>query len=214
MNGITFGNYHSSHDFALVLNSKKIGVPQPKVYKVPIDSADGELDLTEFFGDVKYGNRELEFRFIKIYGNFIEVFSTIQGAIHGRKMKIILDEDPNYFYYGRIRVDQWESNATTGIVTVKCDCDPYKLKHDLTQYSGSIGGAGSTSIVCTNSRKKVIPKITVSASTTLGFKGNTYSVNAGTWQLTNIVFEQGQNVLTIMGASGTAYAIEYQEGEI
>jgi len=214
MNGVNFGNYHSGQDFALVLNSKKIGVPQPKTYKVPIESADGELDLTEFFGGVKYGNRELEFKFTKIYGNFIEVFSAVQGAIHGRRMKIVLDEDPDYYYYGRIRVDQWESNATTGTVTVKCDCDPYKLKHEKTVQERVIGSSGSMLVRLYNTRKPAIPTITTSGEITIAYKGGSYSVSDGTFTLTNLLLEEGYSDYTITGTAGTVVKIEYQEGAI
>lgn len=214
MNGVFFGTKHSAQDFALVLNSKKIGVPQPKVYKVPIDSADGELDLTEFFGDVKYGNRELEFEFTKIYGDFIKVFSDIQGAIHGRKMKIVLDEDLDYYYYGRVYVDQWMSKATTGRVTVKCDCDPYKLKHEKTVVERTIGASGSMLVRLYNTRKPAIPTITTSGAITIAYKGGSYSVSAGTFTLTNLLLEEGYSDYTITGASGTTVKIEYQEGAI
>ena len=59
MKGIKFGNYHSYEAFQLILASKTIGTPSPKTETIDIPGGDGVLDLTEYFGEPKYGNRKL-----------------------------------------------------------------------------------------------------------------------------------------------------------
>ena len=66
MKGIKFGDYHSYDDFSLILTSKTIGTPTPKTEIIDIPGGDGVLDLTEFFGEVKYNNRQLSFEFSTI----------------------------------------------------------------------------------------------------------------------------------------------------
>ena len=61
---VNFDNYNSWTDFFLVRSSKTISSPEPKYIKVEVEGADGELDLTEYFGDIKYKNRKLSFTFV------------------------------------------------------------------------------------------------------------------------------------------------------
>ena len=128
MKGIRFGNYHSYTDLRLILASKTIGTPSPKTETIGIPGGDGVLDLTEYFGDVKYENRPLSFEFSTMVprSEFPSVFSAVQNALHGRKLPIIDDEDPEWFYTGRISVSEWKAEKNIGKLTIDCDCEPYR----------------------------------------------------------------------------------------
>lgn len=63
INGIRFGKYHSYDDFGLILSSVHIPPAAPKTNYVDIPGADGQLDLTEALGCVRYQMREAEFVF-------------------------------------------------------------------------------------------------------------------------------------------------------
>ena len=121
--GIKFGDYHSSTDLSLVLVKKVIDPSKVKETRISIPAADGSIDLTEALtGAVAYEDREMTFSFVKIGGDFIAVFSDIQNKLHGKKMRITLDADPDYYYTGRVFVNAWSSNATTGEVEIRCTC--------------------------------------------------------------------------------------------
>ena len=92
------------------------------------------LDFTEFFGDVKFDNRKLGFEFTTLVpqSKFMTLFSRIQNALNGKRMKIVLDEDPDFYYSGRVSVKEWLADQSIGKITIECDCDPYKLKKDKT----------------------------------------------------------------------------------
>ena len=95
---------------------------------VEIPGGDGVLDLTEFFDEIKYKNRTLSFEFTTQVPTeqFMEQFSKVQNALHGQKMNIILTEDPDWYYIGRISVSEWKADRNIGKLTIDCDCDPYK----------------------------------------------------------------------------------------
>lgn len=127
---VNFDNYNSWTDFFLIRSSKTISAPEPKYIKVEVEGADGELDLTEYFGDIKYKNRKLSFTFVaKVRETeFLNLFSSIQNALHGRNMKIVLEEDPDFYYFGRVTVNEWKSNKNIGEITIECDVEPYKYR--------------------------------------------------------------------------------------
>lgn len=130
MFGVRFGLYHSYNDLKLILTGKEISTPAPKTALVDIPGGDGVLDFTEAFGPVKYENRKLSFDFSTIIPqmDFMEQFSRVQNALHGRKMEIALDSDPGWFYVGRVSVNTWKADRRVGKITIDCDCEPYKYR--------------------------------------------------------------------------------------
>lgn len=134
MKGVKFGNLHSFNDFGLILSSKEIGSPEPKIIQIDVEGGDGVLDFTEFAGETKFKNRTLTFHFSKpqVLSNFMQLFSTVHNALHGKKMQIILDEDPGFFYVGRITVNEFKADANIGLITIECDCEPWKYKLNVT----------------------------------------------------------------------------------
>ena len=130
MKGVTFGNLHSYRDLHLILAEKIIGTPSPKTELIDIPGSDGVLDFTEFFDGIKYNNRKLSFEFSTLVpqSEFMTLFSTVQNALHGQKMMIYLDDDPEWYYIGRINVSEWKSDKLHGKLTVDCDCEPYKYR--------------------------------------------------------------------------------------
>lgn len=130
MKGITFGEYHSYRDLHLILTEKTIGTPSPKTELIDIPGSDGVLDFTEFFGETKYENRELSFEFSTLVpqSEFMTLFSMVQNALHGKKMMISLDADPEWYYIGRITVSEWKADKRIGLLTIDCDCEPFKYR--------------------------------------------------------------------------------------
>ena len=90
----------------------------------------GSLDLTEAtFGGVTYGMRTLEFSFDArncTYKDWSSLISTIAAAIHGQKLPIMLDTDPNYRYTGRCELNTQKTNEVLAQIVITCTCDPYK----------------------------------------------------------------------------------------
>ena len=212
MKGIRFGNYHSYDDFSLILSHKEIGSPPPKEEKIEIPGGDGDLDLTEFFGEVKYNNRQLMFEFSTIIpkDEFLTLFTMVQNALHGQRMQIVLDEDADWYYTGRISVSPWKAEKNIGKLTIDCDCDPYKLKNTVTKVSQNV--TSSATIKLTNSRKRVVPTITTNAQMTIAFGSYRGTFNAGTFVIPELELHEGENTVTVTGTGNIAFS--YREGAL
>lgn len=203
MKGVKFGNYHSYDDFSLILSQKTIGTPSPKTETIDIPGGDGVLDLTEFTGEVKYNNRELSFEFSTMVpqAEFMTLFSRVQNALHGQKMNIILDEDAAWYYVGRITVSEWKTDRNIGLLTIDCDCDPYKAKIANTVVTVDV--SGDTSVILQNGRKPVIPTIDITGEISLTFGTNFYTLAAGRYDLPGVQLVNGSNEILLSG-TGTA----------
>lgn len=143
MKGITFGNYHSYRDLGLILQpGKEIGSPEVKKKLLDIEGADSSLDYTDFFGGPKYNNLTHKFPFAMMvpHAEFPLYFSRIKNALHGQKVRIILDDDPAFYYVGRVYVQPGTIDKGIGKITIECDCEPYKYKKNETTILHSFSG--------------------------------------------------------------------------
>lgn len=142
MKGITFGNLHSYRDLKLVLGQKEIAAPIVKTNKIEIDGADGSIDYTDFFGEVKFGEATHVFPFTALVprSDFLNHYSIVKNALHGKKLRIILDDDPAFYYVGRCYVSKFTNEKGIGTISVECECEPYKYKVQETVVSATLDG--------------------------------------------------------------------------
>lgn len=130
MQGVTFGTKHSYRAWGLLLKSRpSISPPEPKTKVIEVPGTDTVIDLTESLtGGVKYEQRTIEFEFFVIDGRhqWSAVYSSILNELHGKRVKIVMDDDPNYYYTGRVVVDEWKSDKKTATIALTATVEPYK----------------------------------------------------------------------------------------
>lgn len=128
--GVTFGDIHTSK-FGIYLSKVTVGSPEPKKFLIDIPGSDGSLDMSEYFGGIKYGNRKIDlvFSLPQRGTQLLTAYSNILADLHGKYFdSIILDDDPNYHYAGRITVGTLSKSAVSKI-NIECDCQPYKYSN-------------------------------------------------------------------------------------
>lgn len=233
--GVTFCtdnvSIHTYNDWNLILTHTEIDFPDVKRETLDIPGADGVLDFsTSLTGDVKYKNRKITFEFVTLekYVLWKSLMSKLSNYLHGQSFKVILDEDPNFYYFGEVEINQFKSNKSLGLLTIECDVEPYK--YDLTSSAedwpwdpfsfedGIINETrdieinGETEVIIYGRRKKVVPTITCDSPMTVTFNSNTYNLLAGTQKVLNIQICEGENVLKFIG-NGTV-SIDYRGGSL
>ena len=100
LKGVKFGDIHTS-TFGIYLSKVTIGTPSPKKFTVDIPGADGSLDMTDYFGGVKYDSRKITliFTFPQRGQQLLTAYSDFLNAVHGKRFdSIILDDDDNFHY--------------------------------------------------------------------------------------------------------------------
>ena len=208
LNGVTFVSLntnisrHSYLDFGVILTEQNIGLPSPKTYTVNIEGMDGTLDLSECFGEMKYENRTIKFTFESIdkITDWQTKMTKISSFLHGQKMKITTWSDPDFYYVGRCRIDEYNSKSKLGKIVISCDCEPFKYKQNITTFN-LVEGSNTVQ----NSRMTVYADLINEAEITIN--GKTYNAGA---HLRTIKLTSGTNNLN---SSGSATLI-FQEGEI
>lgn len=211
MKGITFGQYHSYRDFSLILGEKEIAAPKVKTVKIEIEGADSALDLTEFFGEPNFEDVTHKFQFSTIVpqSEFLTLYSTIKNAIHGKRLRVILDDDPDFFYIGRCFVSSFTSAKGVGTISIEADCEPWKYKAEETTVTQTV--SGEDIIVLANLRKRVVPVVTITAESSLRivFGSNIWDLGSGSYTLPELELTAGENTVAVTGTGTIAFA--YQE---
>lgn len=236
MYGVTFGEKHSYRDWNLIPKSRPvISPPTPKTLYVDIPESDGKLDLSESLsGEIKFDNRTITFEFNvrEARSRWTDLYSEILNYLHGKRMNIYLDEDPKYYYSGRLQVDEWRSDKKTSTLVITADVDPYKyningsldpwewdsfnFETDVIREYADISVNGSRTFTICGSRRSVVPLFIVNSADDTGmqvvFQGNTFDLLEGTNRVPNIVIKEGESEVTFIG-NGTV-SIDYREGSL
>lgn len=227
---------HTFNDWGLVLKERpEISPPEPKTEYVELPGTDGHLDLTESLtGEVVFNTRTISMKFHVIQNNkeWPKVYSDILDFLHGRTMKIVMDDDLDYYYVGRITVEAWSSNPNRSELQMKAVAEPYKMERSSSMedwewdpFNFEIGVIreykdmevnGSLSLNITGSRKPVIPSFTVvsddGSGMTMWYAGEEYHLSDGLNHVVNIRIKEGTYNFVFIG-TGTV-SVDYRGGRL
>lgn len=130
MNGVIFNDKHSFRDWGLVMKTRpNISPPTPKMKLIEVPGSDHVIDLTESLtGTVHYEMRTIKFEFVMMdqRERWPSLYSDILKTIHGKRVNIIMDDDPNYYYTGRVTVGELEPDKKVAVLTMEAQVEPYK----------------------------------------------------------------------------------------
>lgn len=209
MNGITFGTKHSYNDWGIWLEDTQISPPVPKRYIVSVPARNGVLDLTpELTPIMRFESRQLTFTFRVKAGGWDSLLSTIYGDVHGKTMDVSSDWDAGWHWHGFVTIDNFASDERTGVLVINVDADPFKLSDSVT----TVSTTGSGSITCVCDRMELTPTIVTTAAATIDFGDISAAVDAGTHIISDIIFTEGNNTLTIASTGDTT--VTYTNGRL
>lgn len=124
-----------------LISSSRPTLPSPKQKTKTVDgipNTNGNIDLT--LTDIKYPvfeNREGTFEFIynPIYvidnKDWMVLYSEIYNFIHGRQLRMILEDNPEYYWDGRFTVESWTSNTDGSGSTISIGYSVYPYKKSI-----------------------------------------------------------------------------------
>ncbi len=231
--GIQIGKKHTLKDWNLGWTAVNLGFPEAKIYEQDIPGADGTLDLTEAMtsGDVKYNKRSLSMEFEagdKDFYSWSALISEIANYLAGQKMKIIFDNDPYFYYLGRLTIDVEKTEKSESKLVISGEVDPYKyeccsslddwiwdsfnFEMGVIREYKDLKIEGSYELLIPGLRKRVVPIIECSKSMQVLNQGKTYNLKAGKNKVFDIWLGEGLNILKFTG-TGTV-SVEYRGGSL
>ena len=124
------GSINTYDDWFVVPDGLQIiSNPQINSNYVDVPGASGSIDATEWLtGFPTYKDREGELNFIVLndHGLWTERRNEINRKIHGKRVKLMAEDEQDYYYIGRLMVNDWKSKKDWANLTVKYRLEPYK----------------------------------------------------------------------------------------
>ena len=215
--GVLFNDIHSFRDLNLVLAPFVLPPARPKTNYIDVPGRDGSIDATEATGKVTYEDREFSFTFTVFPQDdltFEERQSVVSNALNGKRCKITLEKDPDYYLDGRCTVKEHFANKKLRQIVVSVRCLPYKIKQNETVFQVSLPSNQERTIILQNSKKEVCPTIEVEGDVTIKFGGYSKGYTTGSFKDLNICLLEGANTLTVKSNSISIATIKfsYKEG--
>lgn len=198
--GVSFDDFHTFRDWGLHWNHVDIPGPEPITHYIDIPGRKTKIDATEaLYGRVTFENRILTFNFWVHCRHSLwhKIDSKIQRAIGGKRCRITLDTEPEYYWLGRVTVTSErpeDAEFVLAFYTITCDCDPYKYYYQppeedwlwdpfsfidgVIQQTGNIQVSGSKTVTLQGPDLPCWPVITSTANMTVRINGTSYSLTA------------------------------------
>lgn len=134
---ITFSDFSNPNDKANTWDDwhlipyprPHVAPPQPNFKTVEIPGMNGIVNLSKVLtGYTTYKNRtgQWDFYVDNDHWPWATAYSAIMMFVHGKLMKCTLEDDPDYYYYGTLAVDNWSSDKTHSRISIKYNFYPYK----------------------------------------------------------------------------------------
>lgn len=229
---VTFGDKNTWDDWRLIPTSRPLfNPPALKERYVDIPGADGLLDLSTIFVNRPiFSNRQgsLEFLVEDQDTPWEVIYSRIANYLHGRHHRAILEDDPNFFYEGRFKLNQWRSNPSFSTITIDYSVGPYKksvigtlddwlwdtfdFEYGIIQDFKDMVVNGSLTIELIGLIQPVVPTFTTSEAMQVTWNDRTFPLPKGFSVVHDIEVREGKNVFTFTG-NGTV-SLEYRGGSL
>lgn len=203
--------------------------PELKSYYQDVPGGDGSIDLTEAnAGRPTYNRREITMNFqCELPMNrWTSTMSEILRHFHGKEGKVIFEDDPDYYYIGRMAVSDYQRAVQTGSFAIMVNAEPYKyellsslepwqwdsfnFRTGIIRSYGNLRVDGTRVLTIPGRDRWVIPEMEVTGTLNLTFEGVTYQLKEGKNKIYDVVIKAGENSLIFTG-NGTV-SVGYRGG--
>lgn len=119
-------------DYFMVPTTRPVvSPPDPKTNYVDINGVNGSLDLsTALTGFMLYDDRRGSWDFM--VQNRKRYWATnhqkLMSELHGKRFRVILEDDRYYYYIGRLSINGWDSRKDHSYVKINYVLQPYKYE--------------------------------------------------------------------------------------
>lgn len=207
MKGAIFGSKYSVDDYQAIMNYARITTPTVKENYVDIPGGNSSLDLTEAVSGVTFNDGQISFKFTFFKE---EDRSRMRNDLHGRKLQIVLEREPEYFYDGRLFCRDGDYTGCIFELYIDARVAPYKQEKQMTLHMEEITAAKD--ILLDNDRMPSIPVITVEGNIRLTYSGISVQLSDGVYTIPEITLLDGLNRIHAEGKG--SLKLQYRKGKI
>lgn len=208
--------FNTFYDWRLILTAKDVTPPEPKTNYVDLGGVNGTLDLSESLtGEIAYNDRTVTASFWTNEGTRTEretLLRDIRAALHGRKIKLIEPDDPDHYFYGRVKITSEKNIVPYAEFSIEAICEPWRYANEESERFVEVNDNAVDVVLSNNGVKTLSPTITVTGSVTIEYNGATVELTAGSYRVTDIKLYRGANIVTVSGTGTVVFT--YKEADL
>lgn len=121
-------------DWLLIPSSRPvISTPPVQEFGLTIPGRSGKFDFLDYILKTPvYDNRVGTLEFVVDHENdkyvsWNHTYDTVINFLHGKWLKMILSDEPDYYYEGRFTLNDFKSNSDWSTIAIDYDLKPFKL---------------------------------------------------------------------------------------
>lgn len=230
--------YHTLNDWGLALgNNNYIGTPEQETTYINVPYRSGYIDVSEIVsGRPIFKTRALSFSLggLNPRREWDSVISDFRNKVHGKVCRIIMDNDADHFYRGRVYVTDFDRFRELGTLTLSVpqaepykynmigyadpwEWDPFNFRNGTTEMLGDIDVNGTASLTIPASDMVTAPTFYVSQiqSTTPNIiaNGMTFPLGEGRNYFPNLLVG-GSSDITLQFNGRFHILVDYRGGSL
>lgn len=120
---------HTWDDWHIVPTERPtVATPQPNLNYISVPGSNYEIDVSEVVsGSITYGPREGAFEFAVINKeDWMWVNEEITNYLAGNRVRVVFDDDPDYFYEGRAWVEGYKPGSNYSTIVIRYHLGTFK----------------------------------------------------------------------------------------
>lgn len=213
--------FNTWYDWHLITTAKDISDPEPKTNYVNLDGMNGTLDLSEALtGEITYNDRTITATFWTDYGTRKEreaLLRKITTSLHGKKVKIIEPDDPEHYFYGRVKIKSKKNIIPYLEFSIEATCEPWRYavnesvrrivadpNHPTKRYD---------IIINNNGVKALYPTVKVTGQQAMIMCNDKYTMlSEGVYKIPDIKLYQGVNCIQVVTFGSVEFS--YREADL
>jgi hypothetical protein len=208
--------YNTWYDWKLILTAKNIPLAEPKTKLIQLDGMSGSLDLSETLtGEVTYKDRTITATFWTDYGTRKDrekLLQDITVALHGKKIKVVEPDDPDHYFYSRVKIKDVKNILPYMEFKIEAVSDPWRYAINEANRTVNASSEPISVVIRNTGIKTLVPEIEVKGSVKLEYEGATAELTHGTYKVSNIKLKTGVNTITVSGNGSVTF--RYREATI
>ena len=99
---------------------------------IEVQGMSGSLDVSDYLVPyVTFSDRTGTFEFVvdNDHANWLTIYDTIAEYLHGKRLRMSLTDDLNWYYEGRFTLDEWKSDKNNSKIVIGYRVAPFKISN-------------------------------------------------------------------------------------
>ena len=218
-------------------NNNYIGDPEMETTYIEVPGRNGLIDATEAVSGRRiYKKRSLSFELGAVNPrlNWDSIVSTLRNNVNGRVCRVTIDNDPGYYWHGRVYIENFDRTRELGTFELnipvadpyKYDIassaepwlwDPFNFETGVITQTGSEVITDSGTITIAHGHMLTCPQIVVSDMVSTSFRveynGTSYVLTSGT-NIVPSILVGGENDVTLTFYGSATVQVVYRGGSL